>query len=184
MEKVPTKKMRALVVPHTPILLAGPGQGFWRGWRNWDVEVLGGPGSLAICGKGGQPRIFLDKGPSASESFQYSSSNSVLVLWFHEGEGEAWDFGSRHGWRSKFSPLHTLQLRDLWFWAVVSEKQLSISFHGTGSCETVLWFHRAAPSSSGPSFPRAQRQMTSQNSLLQPQLSDGLITSLLTEQDG
>lgn len=55
--------------------------------------------------------------------FQHSNSGHIfgpLVPW------EGRDFGSECRWRSKFSSLLMLWLHDLWFWSVITEKQLSI----------------------------------------------------------
>lgn len=63
--------------------------------------------------------------PLLLKGFQCLISGYVRVLSFC-GEVEARDFGSGWSGTSKFD-LRMPQLHDLWFWSVVSERQLSIS---------------------------------------------------------
>lgn len=87
--------------------------------------------SLAIYGKGHQHKIFWtmdlllrDNRLFVSERvlvFRFYLCPAPLVLVEYGG-----DFGSRSSWRLVFSPLHMLQLHDLWFQSVVAVKQLGI----------------------------------------------------------
>lgn len=51
--------------------------------------------------------------------------------------GTGGETGSRCSWRPKFSSLHMLQLHDLQFWSLVSEKQLSVLLSRTGPFEAI-----------------------------------------------
>ena len=74
--------------------------------------------------RGLQHQIFLDNGTFPSKKVQHSDSGHIPVLWFC---GQWENFGSRC-LRLKFCPLCMLQLHDLLFCSVDSEKQLSFYF--------------------------------------------------------
>lgn len=119
---------------------------------------------MATYGRGSQHWIFLDSGPFTSERVLCSGSGYVLVLWCmyvcwgegSEGMGTGGETGSRCSWRPKFSSLHMLQLHDLQFWSLVSEKQLSVLLNRTGPFEaiSVVTSAGSAPSSKACSLTR------------------------------
>ena len=91
-----------------------------------EQACLGGPWSLGIYGnRRYQNRIFLNNGPSAFERllvFKFQSCPGLFAPYC--GWGETLVLGAAGGQSSLYACV--LQLHDLWFWSVVSEKQLHL----------------------------------------------------------
>lgn len=110
-----------------------------KGWGNRSVEVqilIGKTWNLTIQSKGASTLdLPVQQTHWLLKRFRCSNSSYVQVPWFSvwgQGMGVgSRDFGSGCNWRPMFSPLHMLQLSDLWFWSVVSG-QLSTSSNSIG----------------------------------------------------
>lgn len=113
--------------------------------------LVGGPWSLAIYCKGHQHWIFLDSGPLASELvlvLKFQLCPRPLYLFWGPGR---WETASGCSSRPQFSPPGMLRLHGLWFWCVISEKQLSTSSNRIGAVKPVCGYSASIHPSVGPS---------------------------------